>query len=328
MDTKNKFYIEANNFCPYWWNFYKQDKRIYHNLDHINSFDWDSCPSLEAAFAGLFHDANYDPCRSDNEEQACLVVDKYPDIPNKERVKALIMSTKEHWKHFKIGNPMSYCDSDIYWLHANDLRYFIDETVDIHSTELKVFREYQFVDFDTYRSNRIDILNKYKKHGLISYTGKERRIDAITTFLNNWKPNIGLYPGSFNPFHIGHLDVLEKAEKLFDKVIVAQGHDRNKPKPAYNILDCKTLKTRQVIQFDSDIFSFLRNISHRVNLTVVRGIRNGGDLTSEMAFQQMITEQTRMLSVNIFTNPLYNHVSSGIVRQLDDLDVHHNYNVE
>lgn len=318
MDTKNKFYIEANNFCPYWWNFYKQDKRIYHNLDHINSFDWDSCPSLEAAFAGLFHDANYDPRRSDNEEQACLVVDKYPDIPNKERVKELIMSTKEHWKHYKIT-------PDIIWLHYNDLVYFgAGNDLDIHTTELKVFKEYQFIDFDTYRSNRVKILEQYKQHPFCD----SNRINDIITFLSAWKPNVGLYPGSFNKFHVGHLDVLEKAEKLFDKVIIAQGHDRNKPKPAYNILDCKTLQNRQVVQFDSDIFSFLRNISYRVNLTVVRGIRNGGDLTSEMAFQQMITEQTRMLSVNIFTNPLYNHVSSSIVRQLDELNVPHNYSVE
>jgi pantetheine-phosphate adenylyltransferase len=314
----NKYYEEAERICPHWWNHYSQNKKIYHNLDHIRAFNWTNCPSLEAAFAALFHDADYDPRGSDNEERACLALDKYPDIPNKERIKELIMSTKEHWKHFELT-------LDIIWLHYNDLEYFGENNnLDIYTTELKVFKEYQFIEFDLYRSNRIRILELYKHHRYCD----SGRIDNIIRFLNNWKPNIGLYPGSFNNFHKGHLDILEKAEKLFDKVIIAQGHDRNKPKPSYNILDCETLKSRQVVQFDSDIFSFLRQISYRVNLTVIRGIRNGGDLTAEMAFQQMITEQTRMLSVNIFTNPLYNHVSSSIVRQLNDLNVHHNYNVE
>ena len=34
---------------------------------------------------------------------------------------------------------------------------------------------------------------------------------------------VGVYAGSFNPFHRGHYDILVKAEKIFDKVIVARG---------------------------------------------------------------------------------------------------------
>jgi len=34
------------------------------------------------------------------------------------------------------------------------------------------------------------------------------------------QPHIGVFAGSFNPFHKGHYNVLQKAEKLFDKVII------------------------------------------------------------------------------------------------------------
>jgi len=38
-----------------------------------------------------------------------------------------------------------------------------------------------------------------------------------------------LYPGSFNPFHLGHLSILRQAEKAFDKIILAVGINRQKP---------------------------------------------------------------------------------------------------
>jgi hypothetical protein len=50
---------------------------------------------------------------------------------------------------------------------------------------------------------------------------------VLNDILRNWKPNIGIFPASFNPAHIGHLNILEKAEKIFDKVIIARGINHN-----------------------------------------------------------------------------------------------------
>ena len=40
---------------------------------------------------------------------------------------------------------------------------------------------------------------------------------------------IALFPGSFDPFTLGHLDVLNMAIRLFDKVIIAVGYNMQKP---------------------------------------------------------------------------------------------------
>ena len=39
---------------------------------------------------------------------------------------------------------------------------------------------------------------------------------------------IGIYTGSFNPFHLGHLDILNKAKRMFDEVVIAVGHNPDK----------------------------------------------------------------------------------------------------
>lgn len=49
---------------------------------------------------------------------------------------------------------------------------------------------------------------------------------------------LALFPGSFDPFTMGHLDVLKSALKLFDKVVVAVGYNSSKgglfsPKPEW-----------------------------------------------------------------------------------------------
>jgi len=307
------------------WRWYPDDKRLYHNSDHIRSFDFSSCPTLEAAIAAALHDAGYDPTVHTNEETACKILVDHIDKPyvcapspkNVDRIKYLIMSTKDHVKSFDPN------DLDMVWLHQQDLAYFIKESVDIATMEKKLFYEFQHIDFETYVYNRKRILTHYKKHPLVN----SAKIDVIINHLNRWKPNIGLLVGSFNPFHIGHTDVLTRAETLFDKVIVAQGHDRRKPVPQYNITENVYLKNHETIRFDTDIFTFIRKISPYINLTIVRGIRNGGDLTAELEFQQLIKEHTKTLAINIFTDPSFAHISSSMIRQLDELNVINHYKV-
>lgn len=44
----------------------------------------------------------------------------------------------------------------------------------------------------------------------------------VRELLETWKPKIGVYAGSFNPFHLGHYNILTKAEKIFDNIIIAR----------------------------------------------------------------------------------------------------------
>jgi cytidyltransferase-like protein len=308
-----------NAIEPFWMTLYK-DREMYdwhHSVQHILAFDWESCPSPEAAIAAVYHDADYDPQKGDQETVsaniAMKICEKYfPDV-NISQVVRLIMSTKDHIN--------SYCkdDVDMVWLHYNDLSYLRELDIsNIIATEKRIFREYQYVPFHVYREKRIEILNQYRKH-LLVYSST---ISEIIEFLNSWVPNIGIYPGSFNPFHVGHKYILDEASKIFDKVIVAQGQNLEKSPSTYSIFTVDGLRDYQKETF-TNLFELLDNQKKECNLTVIRGIRNGGDLSDELTLQTFIREKTKLPCINIFTDPNRAHISSGAIRQLETLKVIH-----
>ena len=55
---------------------------------------------------------------------------------------------------------------------------------------------------------------------------------------------LGIYAGSFNPFHKGHYNILCKAEKIFDRVIIARGINPDKGPSEYDLADIETIHDR------------------------------------------------------------------------------------
>jgi len=85
--------------------------------------------------------------------------------------------------------------------------------------EKQIFKEYQFVDYKIYKPKRLEVLQQLNKNG---------RLNLLIEHVKQSKPLIGVFCGSFNPFHKGHYNVLQKAEKIFDKVIIAFGKNPDK----------------------------------------------------------------------------------------------------
>lgn len=108
------------------------------------------------------------------------------------------------------------------------------------------------------------------------------------------KQRIAIYPGSFNPFTVGHLNVLEQAEKLFDKVYIAVGVNPDKLSEdvgkIYPSLDPRVLTiqrnfpNKNVIGYTGFLVDLItkREQEHGEDITIVKGIRNGVDLDYEM----------------------------------------------
>lgn len=138
------------------------------------------------------------------------------------------------------------------------------------------------------------------------------------------KKNLAIYPGSFNPFTIGHLSILKKAEEIFDEVIVAIGINPDK-KVDEKINRLETLKFQLPNKKIEEFSGFLVDYVHKkeeegYNVTVVRGLRNGADLDSEINQLRVLEDQyPKIKMIFIPCDRKYEHISSSMVRTMEKI---------
>jgi len=132
---------------------------------------------------------------------------------------------------------------------------------------------------------------------------------------------VAVFPGSFDPFTVGHENIVLRSLDLFDRVIVAIGKHYTKK----SLLDIETrLKMvnevfRTCDQVSTDSYEGLTvDYCRRVNAThMLRGIRTAADFEYERAIAQI---NKRMLptveSVFLLTTPEHTPVNSTIIREI------------
>lgn len=173
--------------------------------------------------------------------------------------------------------------------------------------EYKLFKEYQKYDFKDYINNRIKFLNNFR-----DFPYKEE----LKRYIISTKRNIALFPGSFNPFHVGHLNILEQAEKVFDKVIIAYGNNPEKDDAKIVVPD--ELFHRQVITYDGLLTNLIDSLDYEV--TIIRGIRNYTDLQYELNQLKYLKDMKPDIKiVSFFCDPEYDYISSTAIRILRGL---------
>lgn len=131
--------------------------------------------------------------------------------------------------------------------------------------------------------------------------------------------SIAIYPGSFNPFHRGHYNILLKASKIFGKVIIAKGVN---PEKESNKTEIPLIVSNKfaVIQYDGLLTNCIEKVKYdlgETNITVIRGLRNSVNLQHEMnqyRFLQDLMPDIQMVS--IFCDKEYEHISSSAIRML------------
>ena len=133
---------------------------------------------------------------------------------------------------------------------------------------------------------------------------------------------IAVYPGTFDPITLGHIDIIQRANQLFDKVIVAVAAAEKKS-PMF-ALDTRmdfireALPGQAVKAFDGLLVDFLQNHDASV---VVRGFRGPQDLPLE---QQLDGMNKAMMpgceTIFLNTAPEFSHISSSIVREIMRMD--------
>ena len=129
-----------------------------------------------------------------------------------------------------------------------------------------------------------------------------------------------IFPGSFDPFTLGHLDILKRSLLLFDEIIVGVGKNINK-KTMFSekqrvsfIKDCFKNESRiKVESYDGLTIDFCKK--NNANF-IVRGIRNNGDFEFEKAIARTNRKLSKIETVFLLTSAKTSFISSGIVREL------------
>ena len=134
-------------------------------------------------------------------------------------------------------------------------------------------------------------------------------------------PNIAIYPGSFDPFTNGHLDVVHRAADLFDRVIIAIAHQTDKH-PLFSVQERVKLVREAVapisnVEVDDFQTLLVDYVRARKGKVIVRGLRAVSDF--EFEFQMALMNRTLAPDVEtIFMMPKdsYSYLSSRITKQI------------
>ena len=133
-----------------------------------------------------------------------------------------------------------------------------------------------------------------------------------------------VYPGSFDPMTLGHLDIIKRASCLFDKVIVAVLVNQNK-KTIFSVKErLKHLKeiTKDIPNVEVDSFEGLlaEYMKKKGSHIAVRGLRAVSDL--EYEFQMANTNRSlnkEMDTIFLMPRAKYTYLSSSMVREVYSL---------
>ncbi len=132
---------------------------------------------------------------------------------------------------------------------------------------------------------------------------------------------IAVFPGSFDPFTIGHEAIVRRALRIFDEIIIAVG--ANALKKSYYSLETRKEMISKVFKGESRV-----TVDHYEGLTVdycrknnagyiLRGLRTAADFEFERAIAQVNRQMVpEVESVFLLTVPEHSHINSTIVRDI------------
>ena len=137
-------------------------------------------------------------------------------------------------------------------------------------------------------------------------------------------PVLAIYPGTFDPMTLGHIDIVQRARRLFDKVLVAVARNRNKS-TLFSVEE-RVMLVREVLSehddveiclFDALVVDLARERQAKV---IVRGLRAVSDFDYE--FQMAVMNQRLNAGVEtLFLTPSeeYCSLSSSLIKEVATL---------
>ncbi|TCO89667.1 phosphopantetheine adenylyltransferase [Chthoniobacter flavus] len=297
-------------------------QRVWHGPEHLLAL-LDEIDTLPAGvdrdillLVALYHDAIYDPRAANNEEASAALLLAHAVEPQD----TIIVQAAEIIVASKWSQPPTTPLAQRFF--AMDARQLGDECPlqERLAYERAIFCEYQWADWTTYRTKRREFLQGWAR----MFPQHQRGVAECYELLAGLRPRVAVYPGSFAPFHLGHLSILRQAESVFDKVIIAVGVNRQKS-GAVETAQARSmelqarLRYHEVASFTGLLTSFVEQME--VPVTVVRGVRDGTDLEAELRFVRFLNELRAGTGVVwISCEAEYQHLSSSAIRELEAIE--------
>lgn len=132
---------------------------------------------------------------------------------------------------------------------------------------------------------------------------------------------IAVYPGSFDPVTMGHLDIINRSSLLVDKLIVGVLNNNSKS-PLFSVEErvnmlkevTKDIPNVEVMSFSGLLVDFLKKLDAKI---VIRGLRAVTDFEYELQMSQtnrLLDDSIDTIFLN--TNLKYSYLSSSVVREV------------
>lgn len=130
-----------------------------------------------------------------------------------------------------------------------------------------------------------------------------------------------LYPGSFDPLHLGHVDVIEQAHELFGAVVVAVMHNPAKPTGLFPIDARVDLAERSLAHLDGVRVEARTGLAVQAAQSahadfIVKGLRTSGDFELEQQMAHNNYAVTGVRTVYLPCKPELSYISSRFVREI------------
>jgi pantetheine-phosphate adenylyltransferase len=133
--------------------------------------------------------------------------------------------------------------------------------------------------------------------------------------------SVALFPGSFDPFHNGHLEVVERASRLFDEVVVAALRNPQKSQALFSLEERQEMLREATAHLPGvrivSVSTLVVNVARDEGATViVKGLRAVSDFENELQMAQMNRQLSGVETLFLPTSSTHSFVASRLLREV------------